>query len=158
MAIKCQHPQSLTRTHLSTPAPLRTQTHTCKTRKTKTVQTTCGSALSHRIKAALFVPNPLVAASTHAVTAHQSSVGGQSFDDLLRVTASAASDRPRGSGLASQPPQSLAVFPTTHCTRQTNARSRTRPGAALLLSHKIVKTFSCPSPSWLLSLFISIIF
>lgn len=112
IAIKCQCPQFLTQTcvlkvnqtHLST--PMRAQTHLQTHRK---LWKTLSSALLHQIKTAFLSKTPLVVVRPHAVTAHQSSVGGQSFDYLLHVTACVCREA-LGPGQASQPPQPLSFY------------------------------------------------
>lgn len=92
--------------------PLHTQTHTCKHNEN------CGKHLRECTftpnQNSLFVPNPLVAARAHAVTAHQSSVGGQSFDYLLRVTAWMCSLREASGVWASVPATTTPLLLLLH--------------------------------------------
>lgn len=110
----------LNQTHPSTPCTHKhTLTNTCKT-----AENTCGSAFSHQIKTAFFVQNPLVVARPRVVTAHQSSVGGESADYLLHVTACVCSFRETlGPGQASQTAPTPPPFTTTHSTKESSSRS-----------------------------------
>lgn len=117
------------------PACTNTHSKTCKT-----VENTCGSALSNRIKTAFFVWNPQVVASPCAVTAHQSSIGGESFDYLLHVTACVCSFREAlVPGPASQPPLTppLLILPIPQ------GNSALDPDSDLMLPSCFARTHTC---------------